>query len=99
MIHTLGVSADWKPAVSGTGTYHFVVVECWISGLIMNQVSESIELKMTADGVIDHQYYKAQAHAMRGEYLGELYTAFVARVKKLIKFDRNVTFFATYSRP
>jgi hypothetical protein len=47
-------------------------------------MKHEIELCTDKDGNIDTAYYIEQAHQLRGEYLSELYTSAISKIKALL---------------
>ncbi|WP_293265757.1 RSP_7527 family protein [Neptunomonas sp.] len=50
-------------------------------------MSNEIELHTDKDGNLDTAYYINQAHQLRSEYLGELYTSTVSKFKTLLHLE------------
>ncbi|MGY8869812.1 MAG: RSP_7527 family protein [Pseudomonadales bacterium] len=50
-------------------------------------MNNDIELHTDKDGNIDTAYYIDQAHQLRSEYLGELYTSVASKLKALLRLE------------
>lgn len=50
-------------------------------------MNNDIELHTDKDGNIDTAYYIQQAHQLRSEYIGELYTSAVSKLKALLRLE------------